>query len=104
MLAWDKACIDYRLWYDLKNQHGIYFVTMEKANSAAYEVSGNLVNHSDPKNEGVISSHLVGTSNQIQLRRIVYKNPMDGKVYTYLTNDVTLPPGLIVLIYKQRWD
>jgi hypothetical protein len=104
MLAWDKACIDYHLWYNLKDQHGIYFVTMEKENSAAYEVSGNLVDHSDPKNEGVISSHLVGTSNQIQLRRIVYKNPKDGKVYTYLTNDVTLPPGLIVLIYKQRWD
>jgi len=104
MLAWDKACIDYPLWFDLKHQHGIYFVTMEKENSAAFEVSGNLVDHSDPKNEGVISSHLVGTSNQIQLRRIVYKNPKDGKVYTYLTNDMTLTPGLIVLIYKHRWD
>jgi len=54
--------------------------------------------------ERVISSHLVRTSNQIQLHRIVYKNPKDAKVYTYLTNDVTLPPGLVVLIYKQRWD
>ena len=104
MIAWDKACIDYRLWYDLKHQHGIYFVTMEKENSAAIVMSENLVDHSDSKNEGVISSHLVGTSNGVQLRRIVYKNPKDGKVYTYLTSDVTLPPGIIVLIYKHRWD
>jgi len=104
MIAWDKACIDYRLWYDLKHQHGIYFVTMEKENSAAIVMSQNLVDHSDSKNEGVISSHLVGTSNGVQLRRIVYKNPKDGKVYTYLTSDVTLPPGIIVLIYKHRWD
>lgn len=40
----------------------------------------------------------------MQLRRIVYKNPKDGKVYTYLTNDNTLPAGILVLLYKHRWD
>ncbi len=35
MLVWDKACIDYRLWYKLKHIHGIYFLTMEKSNSTA---------------------------------------------------------------------
>ena len=104
MIAWDKACIDYQLWFDLKNQHGIYFVTMEKSNSAAEVMSENLVDSSDPRNEGVISSHLVGTSCGVVLRRIVYKNPRDGKIYTYLTTDMSLPPGIIVLIYKHRWD
>lgn len=104
MLVWDKACIDYRLWFDLKHTSGIYFITLEKENSKAEICSKNLVDHSDWRNEGVVSDHLVGTSNGVQLRRIVYKNPLDGKVYTYLTNDNTLPAGILALLYKHRWD
>jgi len=104
MLVWDKACIDYRLWFDLKHTHGIYFITQEKENSAAEICSANLVDRSDPRNDGVVSDHLVSTSNGVQLRRIVYKDPRDGKVYTYLTNDNTLPSGILVLLYKHRWD
>jgi len=104
MEVWDKACIDYQLWFHLKHTHGVYFITMEKDNSAATVSSGNLVDHSDIRNEGVVSDQLVDTSVGVQLRRIVYKNPADDKVYTYLTNDFTLPAGILVLFYKHRWD
>ncbi len=50
------------------------------------------------------SHHLVGTSNGVMLRRIVYVNPEDGVSYTYLTNDNTLPACHMVLLYKHRWD
>tara|TARA_B110000014_G_scaffold260355_1_gene249928 strand:+ start:338 stop:1627 length:1290 start_codon:yes stop_codon:yes gene_type:complete len=104
MLVWDKACIDYHLWRKLKNTYGVYFITLEKVNSKAEICSPDLVNRSDSRNEGVISDHLVGTSNGVQLRRIVYKDPRDQKVYRYLTNDFTLPAGILVLLYKHRWD
>lgn len=104
MLVWDKACIDYREWYRLKSSYGIYFVTMEKTNSKARNISGNLVDRTDKRNAGVVSDHLVSTSCGVQLRRIIYTNPEDGKTYRYLTNDMTLPAGLIVLFYKHRWD
>jgi len=104
MLIWDKACIDYRHWYKLKHTYGIYFVTLEKSNSAAEVCSVNLVDHDDPRNEGVVSDHLVGTSNGVLLRRIVYTNPIDGVTYTYLTSEFTLPAYQIVLLYKHRWD
>ena len=38
------------------------------------------------------------------LRRITYVDPLEGTRYVYLTTEMTLPPGLLVLIYKQRWD
>ncbi len=104
MLAWDKACIDYQLWFKLKHTYGIYFTTCEKSNSAAKICSADLLDRSEPRNAGVVSDHLVYTSNGVQLRRIVYTNPEDGVTYTYLTNDFTLPAYLIVLIYKHRWD
>ena len=66
--------------------------------------SVNQLDGSDPSNEGVVSDHLVGTSNGVMLRRIVYINPEDGVTYTYLINDNTLPAYQIVLLYKHRWD
>ena len=32
------------------------------------------------------------------------ENPCDGKVYVYLTSEMTLAPGLLVLLYKTRWE
>jgi len=104
MLVWDKACIDYRHWHKLKHTYGIYFVTLEKSNSAAEICGVNELDRSDPRNDGIVSDHLVGTSNGVLLRRIVYVNPEDGVSYTYLTNDNTLPACQIVLLYKHRWD
>jgi len=104
MLVWDKACIDYRHWFKLKHTYGIYFITREKSNSVAKTCSENLIDHSDPRNNGVISDHMVGTSNGVTLRRIVYVNPEDNVTYTYLTNDNTLPAYQLVLLYKHRWD
>jgi len=56
MLIWDKACIDYRHWHKLKHTYGIYFVTLEKSNSAAEICSVNQIDHTDPGNEGVVTA------------------------------------------------
>ena len=104
MLIWDKACIDYRHWFKLKHTYGIYFVTLEKSNSAAETCSIDLVDRDDPRNGGIISDQLVATSNGVTLRRIIYINPEDAVTYSYLTSDYTLPAYQIVLLYKHRWD
>ena len=67
-------------------------------------MSGNQTNYDDPRNEGIISDTLVGNSNREALRRIIYQGPRDGKTYTYLTNEMQLPPWAIALGYKHRWD
>ena len=103
LYAWDKACIDYGYWEVLKGR-AIYFVTEEKSNSAAKQISIDVTDHSDPRNEGVVSDYFVGRSNGPQLRRVVYTDPRDGTTYTYLTNEMTLPAWAIVLMYKQRWN
>lgn len=104
MLVWDKACIDYRHWFKLKHTYEIYFVTLEKSNSVAEDCSINAIDCKDPRNNGVISDHMVSTSTGVMLRRIVYTNPEDGVTYTYLTSDFTLPAYQIALLYKHHWD
>jgi len=101
--CWDKACVDYLLWAKLKHNNGVYFLTQEKSNSAAEQMSNNIHDKLDTRNEGVLSDYLVGVSGQT-MRRIVYKDPRDGKDYQYITNELTLPAFALVLIYKQRWD
>ena len=100
---WDKACVDYGTWARLK-QRGIYFVTREKTNSAMTVMSADQTNHEDSRNEGILSDVLVGNSNGEVMRRITYQDPCDQKIYTYLTNELRLPPWAIALCYKHRWD
>ncbi len=38
------------------------------------------------------------------MRRITYDDPITGKIYRFITNELTLPPGLIAFLYKLRWD
>lgn len=101
--CWDKACIDYQQWAKLKHNSGVYFVTQEKSNSAAERMSNDLHDTSDPRNEDIQSDHLAGAGGHT-MRRIIYRDPRDKKVYTYITNELTLPAFALVLIYKHRWD
>jgi len=103
MLVWDKACICYATWHKLKMQNAVYFVTMEKSNSAAMNCSEDLCDHTNPRNEGIVKEQLIGLGGEM-MRRIVYKNPTDDKEYTYITNEMKLPAYLIVTFYKHRWD
>lgn len=53
---------------------------------------------------GIESDELVGAFCGVMLRRINYRDPADGKLYVFMTNEMTLPPGLIAFLYKLRWD
>ena len=105
LYVWDKACIDYAHWEKLKRSAGVYFCTLEKATSVVDLIRDHLyLDTDDPVNEGIEKDQLVGTSKGYELRRIVYTNPEDGTTYTYLTNEFTLPPSILVMLYKHRWD
>ena len=102
--AYDPAIIDYGQWHRWKQGRGIYIITMEKSNSALGKISDNCFEIADRRNIGVLSDETVCSSKGIRLRRICYRDPESGKTYTFLTNEFTLPPGLLAFIYKLRWD
>ena len=105
LYLWDRACIDYACWDRLKHNSGIYFCTLEKSNSVTEFISDHKVlDYEDPDNEGIRSDQIVATSQGYRIRKIVYVNPEDGVEYVYLTNEMTPPPCLVVLLYKHRWD
>ena len=101
--VYDPAVIDYHAWVAWKAR-GLYIITREKLNSAA-EVQGNLpYDTNDQRNNGVVSDQLVGTGAGYLLRRIVYSDPATQVEYTFLTNVLDVPPGVVSFLYKLRWD
>ena len=105
LYVWDKACIDYGFWMKAKSQKGIYFSTLEKSNSSAKTIRTHTeIDYTDKRNDGIYSDEIVATSGGYELRRIIYTNPADGNRYSYLTNDLSLPAWVHVLVYKHRWD
>ncbi len=61
-------------------------------------------NKEDERNAGVLKDERVKSSNNVVLRRVTYKDSVTGKEYRFITNEFTLPPGLIAFLYKVRWD
>jgi uncharacterized protein YdeI (YjbR/CyaY-like superfamily) len=104
ILVWDRAIIDYRFLQKVKDQAGLYFITRPKSNSNLTRSGLNDI-APIPANEGVISDELVAPVSTARcIRRITWQDPDSGEAWQYLTNEMKLPPGLIVLLYRRRWD
>jgi len=103
IIAYDKAVVDFVQWYKWKKAKGVYIVTREKENMALLCCGNRSFDRNDPRNNGVVSDEQVGTSKNTLIRRITYVDPADAKKYVFITNEMTLPPGLVAFIYKKRW-
>jgi hypothetical protein len=38
------------------------------------------------------------------VRQVTYLDPVSGETFRFLTNELTLPPGLIAHLYRLRWN
>lgn len=104
ILVWDRAIIDYRFLQKAKDQAGLYFITRPKSNSNLTRVGFQGIAPT-PVNQSVVSDELVApTGTGRVIRRITWIDPDSGESWQYLTNEMKLSPGLIVLLYRRRWD
>jgi len=104
LYVWDRAGIDFQQWHRWKSNSGIYFLSREKENMKL-EVNGTLpFDGTDPKNAGVIADQLMATSQGVGVRRIRYIDPITQIEYAFITSEYTLSPGLLVWLYRRRWD
>lgn len=101
---YDPAGIDMRWWLQLKAQRGIGFISRTKANMSPMAEIPIPWDRTDPRNKGVIADEILGFDNIGLLRRVTYQNPETGEIFEFLTTEMTLPPGVIALLYGLRWD
>jgi hypothetical protein len=102
--VWDRAGIDFFQWFKWKHVGGIYFVSREKKNMDLMVIAELGYDKKDPINAGVESYQLVGCSVGVTMHRVVYKCPISGDTYRFVTSLTTVPPGIIAYLYKTRWD
>lgn len=87
------------------NENGAFFVTRTKTNTQYGVIRNNKITAKTILLDQVISFTGAKASNyQEPLRLVRYKNPEDGKVYDYITNNIDLAASTIAAIYKSRWD
>ena len=103
LYIWDRAGIDFRFWYELKNR-GIYFLSREKENMALEIVGLRAYEATDPINADILSDQIVGSSCGTTVRRVTFFDVLGGKTYSFITNEMTIPPGLLAQLYRMRWE
>ncbi|CAN5846104.1 hypothetical protein BH11VER1_BH11VER1_14180 [soil metagenome] len=102
LYLYDSACIDYDFWHKLK-RGSVYFITRMKSNTSMLKSGSFKTDLTLPVNAGVLLDEQVGVQ-QIMLRHVQYRCPKTKEVYDFLTNEMTIPPGLIARLYQMRWD
>lgn len=101
----DRAYVDFRRLYRFVLA-GAFFVTRTKVGVQL----NRLESHAVDRTTGLRSDHIVWLRNlksathyPDRLRRVAYRNPEDGKMLVFLTNNFDLPAIVIAQLYKLRW-
>jgi hypothetical protein len=101
----DRGYLDFQRLYRFVLA-GAFFVTRTKAGVQLSRLESRPVDNST----GVRSDHVVwltlfnsATHYPDRLRRVSYRDPEDGKVLVFLTNNFVLPAPMIAQLYKCRW-
>ena len=55
-------------------------------------------------NVGVLADEYVATSQGVMMRRGIYRDPVTGTRFEFLTSEMTLPPGWMAHLYRLRWE
>jgi len=103
--VFDRAYNDYAWFHDMSERQ-IHFVGRMKAN-ARFEVIEEL----SAKGDGILEDQLIKLSSLMAkkqypetLRRVCFKREEDGKVLSFITNDMERTATEIAALYKQRWQ
>ena len=101
----DRGYLDFARLYRFVLS-GAFFVTRTKAGVQLNRLESLPVDRST----GIRSDHIVWLRNAQsaahypdRLRRVSYRDPEDGKVLVFLTNNFDLPAPVIAQLYKLRW-
>lgn len=104
LAIYDKAGIDYGYWKRCRQECAVYFLSRVKENMVFDWLESVAWDRQDARNHGVTEDRRVMTQDGHKLRIVCYTDPRTGESYEFLTNEMDLPPGVIVELYRRRWE
>jgi Transposase DDE domain/Domain of unknown function (DUF4372) len=106
LLLLDRGYIDF-IWLHSLNQKGVGFVTRLQKNIRYQVVHSNPVSSDTPVLADQIiqlNSYYARSRYPQALRLVNYRDPENGKEFTFLTNLHDLPALAVADLYRQRWQ
>ncbi len=73
ILVYDSASVDFGLWYRMRQGSGVYVVSRWKSNLRPVASEPLTVDHSDPRNDGILSDERVEWTGHGKFRKITYR-------------------------------
>lgn len=104
LIVYDKAGIDFAYWKRCRQECAVYFLSRVKENMVFDWIQSVPCDQSDSRNHGVTEDRRVLTRQGHLLRIVCYTDPQTGERYEFLTNEPDLPAGVIVELYRRRWE
>jgi hypothetical protein len=104
LLVYDRAGIDYAFWKRCRQECAIYFLSRTKEGMKFDWIRDLEWDPQDPRNSGVSEDRQVVSPEGHTLRVVRYTEPLTGKFYEFLTNEMDLPPGVLAELYRRRWE
>jgi hypothetical protein len=104
LLVYDKAGIDFDYWKRCRQECAVYFLSRVKENMVYDWLESVPWDRTDARHHGVTDDRRVMTRDGHRLRIVCYTDPATGTAYEFLTNEMDLPPGVIVELYRRRWE
>ncbi len=104
LIVYDKAGIDFGYWKRCRQECAVYFLSRVKENMILEWEQSTGWDKTDPRNHGVFEDIRVRTRDGHALRMICYVDPISGKAFEFLSNEMDLPPGVLVELYRRRWN
>ena len=103
LYVWDRACIDFTQWMHWKHNNAIYFLTRTKENMTKTVIGNIPYDRDDTENSGVLKNQYIEGGEAI--RMVTYHDAQLDKTFEFITNlHHSIPPGVIVQLYRMRWD
>lgn len=105
LYVYDRAALDFEQWNKWKKAAAIYFISRTKESLVLSHQQCREFDRDDPLNTNVHSDEIVtAATSPHPLRRITFWDVQENVCYVFVTNEMTLPPGLIAHLYKMRWE
>jgi len=99
----DRAFIDFYYWDQRKEKVKATVISRMKS-TYKYDIVQTKVVSTTIENEGVLEDMVINPKSAKQAWRLIRFKAPNNEVYEYLTNDLTLEPGIICFLYYRRWD
>ena len=104
LLAYDRAVSDFRYASNLKPSQSSYLITRWQDHLAPVTTRGRPFDRTNQAHELIISDETVTVQDTPGTgRKLTARAPDRDEIHTLLSNEMTLPPGVLSECYRLRW-